>query len=313
MVVWSYLSTMVIDPGRVPHGWHPFDLDDLEHGAAVPSNQIQLSSSPPPPPPTSSFVRMDDAMAEELLRRFRELSSSNGTRGAHQRLSGEESVVWEVERPRWCRKCKEWKPPRTHHCSVSRRCVLRMDHYCVWVANTVGLLNYKAFVLFLGWALLGCLMTAVMLIRPVIRFFSAIDPSMRPLVTSFLAFVFTAAFSVALAGFLVMHLRLVALNMTTIEAYEKSPVRPWPYDRGAKANFLEVFGKNHLLWVVPIASVGERRKLLSEALDVAMPLPFPPTPSWQPEREGHGRSRGSEASLLSLEISQKDANTSRML
>jgi palmitoyltransferase len=41
---------------------------------------------------------------------------------------------------------------------MSGRCVLKMDHYCVWVANTVGLLNYKHFVLFLVWALAGCLL-----------------------------------------------------------------------------------------------------------------------------------------------------------
>ena len=51
-----------------------------------------------------------------------------------------------------------WKPPRAHHCSLSGRCVLKMDHYCVWVANTVGLCNYKAFVLFLCWAFAGCLL-----------------------------------------------------------------------------------------------------------------------------------------------------------
>jgi hypothetical protein len=36
-----------------------------------------------------------------------------------------------MQRPRWCRKCKAWKPPRSHHCSASRKCVLKMDHYCV--------------------------------------------------------------------------------------------------------------------------------------------------------------------------------------
>ncbi len=33
------------------------------------------------------------------------------------------------------------------------------------------------------------------------------------------------ACSLALIGFMIMHLRLCALNMTTIEAYEKRPIK----------------------------------------------------------------------------------------
>ena len=50
---------------------------------------------------------------------------------------------------RFCRKCTAWKPERCHHCSVCGRCVLKMDHHCVWVANCVGAYNYKFFLLFL--------------------------------------------------------------------------------------------------------------------------------------------------------------------
>jgi len=51
---------------------------------------------------------------------------------------------------RFCRKCSAWKPERCHHCSVCGRCVLKMDHHCVWVANCVGAYNYKFFLLFLS-------------------------------------------------------------------------------------------------------------------------------------------------------------------
>ena len=66
----------------------------------------------------------------------------------------------------------------------------------------------------------------------------------RPAVL-FLAFVIDAAFALAIVGFLIMHCRMIAKNMTTIEMYEKrrSATGPWQFDRGAKQNFLEVFGK----------------------------------------------------------------------
>jgi palmitoyltransferase len=46
-----------------------------------------------------------------------------------------------------------------------------MDHYCIWVVNTVGLLNYKYFVQFMAYTFLACLVALVVLIHPMIEFF----------------------------------------------------------------------------------------------------------------------------------------------
>jgi len=47
-----------------------------------------------------------------------------------------------------CKHSGCFKPPRSHYDSVTRRCIVRMDHYCPWVNNTVGLKNHKFFILF---------------------------------------------------------------------------------------------------------------------------------------------------------------------
>ena len=39
---------------------------------------------------------------------------------------------------RLCPKTKQHRPLRSHYCSVTRRVVLNMDHFCPWVVNTVG-------------------------------------------------------------------------------------------------------------------------------------------------------------------------------
>jgi hypothetical protein len=46
---------------------------------------------------------------------------------------------------RRCRKCNDnYKPARAHHDSVTGRCVVKMDHFCPWVGNAVGIMNHKA-------------------------------------------------------------------------------------------------------------------------------------------------------------------------
>ena len=66
---------------------------------------------------------------------------------------------------RWCKKCDAYKPPRSHHCRVCKRCVpsddlfprctntpsciLKMDHHCPWTLNCVGHRTFPHFTRFL--------------------------------------------------------------------------------------------------------------------------------------------------------------------
>lgn len=53
-----------------------------------------------------------------------------------------------------------------------------------------------------------------------------------------------------LVPFAGMHLRLILLNMTTLESMTLP--NPSPYNVGKKANFEQVFGKNPWLWFIPV-------------------------------------------------------------
>ncbi|KAK2712938.1 hypothetical protein QYM36_011588 [Artemia franciscana] len=64
-------------------------------------------------------------------------------------------VIFPIEYKK-CRKCYRPKPPRTHHCSVCNRCVLRMDHHCPWLNNCVGHQNHRYFYLFMVYICIGC-------------------------------------------------------------------------------------------------------------------------------------------------------------
>lgn len=76
MLLWSYFSVVVTDPGGVPAGWRP-ELDiEKDDG-----NQPATAEANP--------------------------SFSAGDSSAHHGV-------------RYCRKCNQYKPPRSHHCSVCK-------------------------------------------------------------------------------------------------------------------------------------------------------------------------------------------------
>ncbi|CAE7545200.1 PFA3 [Symbiodinium sp. CCMP2592] len=71
--------------------------------------------------------------------------------------------------PNWCTKCGHWKPPRSHHCSMSKRCILRMDHYCPFTGNCIGLRNHGHFILFYVFSFVGLSYSLVLCFAAVYR------------------------------------------------------------------------------------------------------------------------------------------------
>lgn len=169
-----------------------------------------------------------------------------------------------LDRRAFCNHCENGKPPRCHHCSVCQRCVLKMDHHCVWVVNCVGARNYKFFLLFLLYTFMVTTMDTLVLLPSFINFFGkAKNHSSSPgdLAVIFLAFVLNLAFALSLLCFLVMHASLVSSNTTSIEVYEKKGAARWKYDLGRKKNFEQVFGTKKALWFVPLFSKEDVDKI----------------------------------------------------
>lgn len=278
MICWCYWRTMIDDPGLVGE-YNPFDSFPLM-GAGNRNGNENGSGNGNVIYTMASRLHADASFREHVTQTYTETLRSDMYRAAKAPSVPREkrlALAYQYEtRPRYCKKCNTWKPPRSHHCSMAGACVLKMDHYCVWMGNTIGLLNYRSFVLFLAWTCAGCAMSALLLLEPSVAFVRGDSAATKPTasvgsvvggILGFVAFVFTAAFTLALIGFLVMHGGLVARNMTTIEAYEKRKVEPWPWRAGSwRENVAEVFGGDERspMWrkVVPWMDPAERTRLV---------------------------------------------------
>eukprot|EP00188_Purpureofilum_apyrenoidigerum_P003353 Plantae.Rhodophyta-Purpureofilum_apyrenoidigerum.ctg34809.p1 GENE.Plantae.Rhodophyta-Purpureofilum_apyrenoidigerum.ctg34809~~Plantae.Rhodophyta-Purpureofilum_apyrenoidigerum.ctg34809.p1 ORF type:complete len:365 (-),score=46.51 Plantae.Rhodophyta-Purpureofilum_apyrenoidigerum.ctg34809:52-1146(-) len=56
-----------------------------------------------------------------------------------------------------CKHCRVSRLPRSFHCSFCEKCVLRMDHHCIWLNQCIGERNYRYFFMFLMFMPLGAL------------------------------------------------------------------------------------------------------------------------------------------------------------
>jgi palmitoyltransferase len=63
-----------------------------------------------------------------------------------------------------CSTCSVAQPPRSHHCKVCNRCVLKLDHHCYFTACCVGFYNQRYFVVFTFYAAVSCAVGSLLII-----------------------------------------------------------------------------------------------------------------------------------------------------
>merc|ERR1719265_1246600 len=142
--------------------------------------------------------------------------------------------AWKPGQAGFCTKCDAPRPERAHHCSWTGTCILRMDHYCPWVANTVGWRNTKHFILTCFYGSLCCLTILFTMRKPTLyeaMNFMVLDPSeggnagpahdyavfVAPGLCAIMGLV-TCVFVIITVGFTIHNVHLAAINTTSIES-----------------------------------------------------------------------------------------------
>ncbi|XP_021888387.1 probable protein S-acyltransferase 16 [Carica papaya] len=181
-------------------------------------------------------------------------------------IEDSENPIHEIKRKggdlRFCQKCSHFKPPRAHHCRVCKRCVLRMDHHCIWINNCVGHANYKVFFVFIVYAVIACIYSLVLLLGSLTVDTGKDEQQMDSFRTAYvISGLLLVPLSIALSVLLGWHVYLILHNKTTIEYHEGvramwlaekgGQVYKHPYDIGAYENLTTVLGPNILCWICP--------------------------------------------------------------
>jgi len=154
---------------------------------------------------------------------------------------------------RYCKNEGKFKPDRAHFCKLMGHNVLKMDHYCPWLANCVGLRNYKFFFLTLFYDAMAANIVNLSMIHALhVGGHSAIHVFMLSQ-----GVVLGTVVSGVLTPFLVFHCWLVSKNLTTLEYCESKGrstemgAAESPYDVGVWKNISSVFGPEWYLWWLP--------------------------------------------------------------
>ncbi|SNX83257.1 related to PFA4 - Palmitoyltransferase [Melanopsichium pennsylvanicum] len=265
-IFYNYALCVWTDPGGVPAGWEPewqaldpVTTSQYQSNHGQPLLQQQQESAGKINTNTDSTFTTTSASGATSLEMRREMQASL-------------ELKHTIYRPRYCKTCLCFKPPRAHHCKTCHRCILRMDHHCPWVANCVGFHNYTYFLGFLFFVDFTCLYHLIMISCRVLDRFNSWgywrEPSGKELVWLVMNYTLCIPVLILVGIFSIYHFYCVTVNQTTIESWEKDRVAimirrgrirkvKYPYNLGMWSNVKSVFGEKWWWWCFPFMGKQE--------------------------------------------------------
>ena len=163
---------------------------------------------------------------------------------------------------RYCNSCKSYKPDRCHHCDLCGKCVLRMDHHCIFVSNCIGHSNYKFFILFLFYIVVNGGWVAITNIS-IISHTKIRISEFSCTASLMLSTIISGCAAVVMFFFLLMHCYLIKTNKTTLDIMSQVSLS---WDNNLTRNNIELsLGSDEIYWwflpVNPTLSAGDNFRL----------------------------------------------------
>lgn len=171
----------------------------------------------------------------------------------------------------FCHRCMAYKPPRAHHCNVTGRCVVKLDHYCPWTNNAIGVRNHKFFLLFILYTFLLCVYALALLVHMLYAAMKVDGPDSIGL-SALVVGVCGLLFGLFTSCMLCDQWSVLSTNVAKIDRLKGEEL-------GVSSEVNEVFGGRtrgfHWHWLVPV-TVDFPKSVQDDVLGYRLPTPKPP-------------------------------------
>jgi len=169
-------------------------------------------------------------------------------------VENDKSENWSI-----CKHCETYRPPRTHHCSVCRICIVNMDHHCPWVNNCIGAKNQKFFLQFLFYVGVLCVVTLISIFFEFLDVNSQNTSHIRAL-HCIILLVESLLFGIFVIAVFTDQLHVLRTDESTIDRYKNIRRKRVQVPKKQKNTFRDVCGRGSMvLWLIPINTRFNKR------------------------------------------------------
>ena len=160
MSLWSQIKCIITDPGKITHENNPsviefyLNVHEIAIKRAAQFNKTYGQSLFDKQNRKRFFKRLNEDEDEDEVISDQDESEYEPLTSITDDIMNNISNEYKTKLKR-CFQCFVVRPPKSHHCSFCKGCILKMNHHNFWINNCVGQFTQKFFILFCFYSLLS--------------------------------------------------------------------------------------------------------------------------------------------------------------